>query len=234
VQLAACHRLAEHFGWCGTNLGTHFSARVPGEPDHFLLKPVDLWFDEVTASSLVKVDTKGNKLNDVPYRVNGAGVALHGGCYLARPDVNGVLHTHSDAGVALSALECGLLPLSMAAVRFHKRIGYYDFRGPGDNMDDRQRLGDSLGSHNALIMRNHGLITVGRDIGEAFVVMCVLEQACVTQLKAMQTGAKLSMPSDVVLDPMATKRDGMNERNNDVNWRMFLRMADRLDPSFRE
>jgi ribulose-5-phosphate 4-epimerase/fuculose-1-phosphate aldolase len=234
VELAACYRLAHHYGWQGTNFGTHFSARVPGEPEHFLLNPVGLLFDEVTASSLIKVDAKGNKLNDSPYRVNNAGVALHGGCYMARPDVMGVLHTHTDSGVALSMLECGLLPVSMAAVRFHKRVGYYDFRGPGDNMSDRDRLGESLGPHMALIMRNHGLIAVGRTIGEAFVVMCVLEQACSSQLLAMQTGAKLLVPDDTIVDPMAAKRDGMNDRNNDGNWQTMMRLADRLDPGYRQ
>ena len=234
VELAACYRLANHFGWDGTNFGTHFSARIPGEPDNFLLKPVDLWFDEVTASSLIKVDVRGNKLNDSPYRVNNAGIALHGGCYMARPEINGVLHTHTDAGVALSMLECGLLPLSMSAIRFYKRIGYFDFKGPGDNMSDRDRLAESLGQHMALIMRNHGLISVGRTIGEAFVVMAVLEQSCTTQLKAMQTGAKITQPDDTILEPMGAKRDGMNERNNDTNWRTMLRLANRIDPSYRE
>ncbi len=234
VELAATHRLAHYYNWIGTNFGTHFSARIPGEPEHFLLKPVDLTFDEINASSLIKVDMKGTKLTESPYRVNNAGVALHGGCYQARPDVMSVLHTHTDTGVALSMLECGLLPVSMAAVRFHKRIGYYDFKGPGDNMSDRQRLGESLGEHMALIMRNHGLISVGRSIGEAFVVMCVLEQACSSQLKAMQTGAKMLIPDETILDPMASKRDGMNDRNNDGNWATMMRLADRLDSSFRE
>jgi ribulose-5-phosphate 4-epimerase/fuculose-1-phosphate aldolase len=234
VQLAACYRLAHHFGWQGTNFGTHLSARVPGEPDHFLLMPVGLWFDEITASSLIKVDMSGKKLNDSPYRVNGGGAALHGGCYLARPEVMSVVHTHTEAGVALSMLECGLLPVSMAAVRFHKRVGCYEFKGPGDNMGDRARLADSLGPHMALIMRNHGLLSVGRTIGEAFVVMCVLEQACSSQLRAMQTGAKLMVPDDAIVDPMAVKRDGMNDRNNDLNWQTLMRLADRLDPSYRQ
>jgi ribulose-5-phosphate 4-epimerase/fuculose-1-phosphate aldolase len=234
VELAACYRLAHHYGWDGLNFGTHFSARVPGEPEHFLLNPVSVMFDEITASSLIKVDMKGNKLNESPYRLNNAGVALHGGCYMARPDVMGVLHTHTENGVALSMLECGLLPVSMAAVRFHKRIGYYDFKGPGDNMSDRDRLGESLGPHMALIMRNHGLISVGRSVGEAFVVMSVLELAAASQLKAMQTGAKVLVPEDRIVDPMAAKRDGMNERNNDMNWQTLMRLADRLDPGYRQ
>jgi len=234
VQLAACYRLGHHFGWQGTNFGTHLSARVPDEPGHFLLMPVGLWFDEITASSLIKVDMSGKKLNDSPYRVNGGGAALHGGCYLARPEVMAVVHTHTEAGVALSMLECGLLPVSMAAVRFHKRIGYYEFKGPGDNMGDRARLADSLGPHMALIMRNHGLLSVGGTIGEAFVVMCVLEQACSSQLRAMQTGAKLMVPDEEIVDPMAVKRDGMNARNNDMNWQTLMRLADRIDPSYRQ
>jgi ribulose-5-phosphate 4-epimerase/fuculose-1-phosphate aldolase len=145
-----------------------------------------------------------------------------------------VVHTHTEAGVALSMLECGLLPVSMAAVRFHKRVGYYEFKGPGDNMGDRARLADSLGPHMALIMRNHGLLSVGATIGEAFVVMCVLEQACSSQLRAMQTGAKLMVPDEEIVDPMAVKRDGMNARNNDMNWQTLMRLADRIDPSYRQ
>jgi ribulose-5-phosphate 4-epimerase/fuculose-1-phosphate aldolase len=234
VELAACYRLAHHFGWAGTNFGTHLSARVPGEPEHFLLNPVSLMFDEITASSLIKIDMDGNKLTDSPYRLNNAGITLHGGVYQARPDVMGVMHTHTESGVAMSMLECGLLPVSMAAIRFYKRIGYFEFTGPGDTMTNRESLAQALGPHLAVIMKNHGLITVGRTIGESLVVMIVLEQAIGAQLRAMSTGAKLDIPSDALLDITADKREGRNERNNDMNWQTMMRLADKLDPSYRQ
>jgi ribulose-5-phosphate 4-epimerase/fuculose-1-phosphate aldolase len=234
IELAACYRLAAHFGWAGTNLGTHFSARVPGEGNNFLLNPVGLMFDEITASSLIKVDTDGNKLTESPYRTNRAGVATHGGMYLARSEVNSVFHTHTENGVALSMLECGLLPVSITSMRFYKRIGYYDFKGPGENRGERGALAAALGPYYALVMRNHGLLTVGRSIGEGMVVMMSLEQAIAAQLKAMSTGGKLMIPDESLLDKTATRRDQMNEENNDMNWRTFFRLADRIDPSYRE
>ena len=191
-------------------------------------------FDEITASSLIKVDMDGNKLNESPYRLNGAGITLHGGVYQARPDVMGVLHTHTETGVAISMMECGLLPVSMAAIRFHKRIGYFEFTGPGDAMTNRETLANALGPHMAVIMRNHGLISVGRTIGELMVVMIVLEQAISAQLRAMATGAKILIPDESLLDHTADKRDGRNERNNDRNWVTLMRLADKIDPSYRQ
>jgi ribulose-5-phosphate 4-epimerase/fuculose-1-phosphate aldolase len=234
IELAACYRLAAHFGWAGTNLGTHFSARVPGEGERFLLNPVGLMFDEITASSLIKVDPDGNKHNDSPYRVNRAGIAIHGGMYRARQDVNAVLHTHTENGTAISILECGLLPVSITAMRFYQRIGYYDFKGPGENREERGAMAAALGPHYALIMRNHGLLAVGRTIGESMIVMMSLEQAIASQLKAMSTGAKLIIPDEALLAKTAARRDQMNEQNNDLNWQSFFRLADRIDPSFRE
>jgi ribulose-5-phosphate 4-epimerase/fuculose-1-phosphate aldolase len=234
VELAACYRLAAHFGWAGTNLGTHLSARVPGEGDSFLLNPVGLMFDEINASSLIKVDPDGNKLTESPYRVNRAGVAIHGGMYLARKDVNGVLHTHTENGTAISMLECGLLPVSITAMRFYKRIGYYDFKRPGENRNERGAMAEALGPHYALIMRNHGLLSVGRTIGESMIVMMSLEQAIASQLKAMSSGAKVVVPDEALLEKTASRRDQMNEQNNDLNWQTFFRLAERIDPLFRE
>ena len=226
--------LAAHFGWAGTNLGTHFSARVPGEGTNFLLNPVGLMFDEITASSFIKVSPDGSKLDESPYRVNRAGIAIHGGMYLAREDVNAVLHTHTENGVAISMLECGLLPVSITAMRFYKRIGYYDFKGPGENRDERGAMAAALGAHYALIMRNHGLLTVGRTMGKSMIVMMGLEQSIAAQLKAMATGAKVIIPDETLLDKTANRRDQMNEQNNDLNWQTFFQLADRIDPSFRE
>ena len=235
VELAACYRLAHHFGWAGTNFGTHLSARVPGEPEHFLLNPVGLMFDEINASSLIKVDMEGKKLSDSPYRLNNAGITLHGGVYLGRPDVMGVLHTHTETGVAFSMLKCGLLPGSLTAVRFYNRLGYFQFTGPGDELSNRKSLADALGPHMAVVLKNHGLISVGRTIGESMVVMIVLEQSIAAQMRAMATGGELDIPDDEeLLERTAKKRDGMNDRNNDGNWQTLLRLADKLDPSYRQ
>jgi ribulose-5-phosphate 4-epimerase/fuculose-1-phosphate aldolase len=233
VELAACYRLTEHYGYASP-LGTHLSARVPDEPDHFLLNPVGLLFDEMTASSFIKVDMEGNKLTESPYRVNGAGVEIHGAAYEARPDVMAALHTHTENGVAISMMECGLLSLSQTAMRFHKRIAYHDFAGPADAFDERERMGRDLGPHMAMIMKNHGLLIVGRTVGEAFVVMLSLEGTIASQLTAQQTGVRLNTLEDALCDQYAANRDGKNERNNDLNWQTFMRQADRLDPSYRE
>jgi ribulose-5-phosphate 4-epimerase/fuculose-1-phosphate aldolase len=237
VELAACYRLAHHFGWAGTNFGTHLSARVPSEPDHFLLNPVGLMFNEISASSLIKVDMDGKKLNDSPYRVNSAGITLHSGVYLGRADVNAVVHTHTKTGVAFSMLECGLLPLSTSAMRFHKRLGYWQYTGAGDDPNNRKSLAAGLGPHMAVVMKNHGLISVGRTVGESMVVMIVLEQAIEAQLMAMSTGAKLSIPDDEdLLDRTADKTQARIARNNsnDGNWQTLVRLADSLDPSYRQ
>ena len=234
VELAACYRLAHHFGWAGTNFGTHLSARVPGEPDHFLLNPVSLMFDEINASSLIKVDMDGNKLTESPYRCNNAGITLHGGIYQGRPDVMAAVHTHTQTGVAFSMLDCELLPASMSAMRFYKRIGYFEYTGPGDARSNRDPLAEALGPHMAVVMKNHGLMSVGRTIGESMVVMIVLEQAINAQLRAMSTGAKIVVPDAALAERAAGKRDGMNDRNNDMNWQTLLRLADKIDPSYRQ
>jgi ribulose-5-phosphate 4-epimerase/fuculose-1-phosphate aldolase len=233
VELAACYRLTHHFGWAA-QLGTHLSARIPDEPEHFLLNPVGLLFDEITASSLVKVDMNGKKLSESPYRVNYAGVEIHGAAYEARPDVMSALHTHTKTGVAISMIEDGVVSLSQTSMRFHKRISYHDFAGPADAMDDRQRMGRDLGQNWAMIMRNHGLLVCGRNVGEAFVVMTALEGVIEAQLLAMSTGAKLTPLDDALCDAAALNRDGKNERNNADNWVTFMRLADRLDPSYRD
>ena len=232
VQLAACYRLTDHFGF-GSAVGTHLSARVPDEPGNFLLNPVGLMFEEITASSLVKVDMNGRKLTESAYRVNGAGVTIHGGIYEARPELMSVLHTHTENGIAISMMECGLLTLSQTAMRFHKRIAYHDFAGPADAMDDRERLGRDMGPHFAMIMRNHGLLTAGRSVGEAFITMIVLEQTIAAQLKAMRTGAKLIPLDEDLCDRAAVNRDFKNERGNDEVWEALMRKADRLDSSYR-
>jgi ribulose-5-phosphate 4-epimerase/fuculose-1-phosphate aldolase len=234
VELACCYRLMHHFGWSGTNFGTHLSARVPGETEHMLLNPVSVKFDQITASSLIKLHLDGKRLTESPYRVNGAGIAFHGGVYWHRPDAMGALHSHSESGVAISMLKCGLQFTSLTSARFFNRIGYYDFKGPGDNKEERVHLAKALGPHLALIMRNHGLLTVGRTIGEAMVVMVVLEQVIATQLRAMATGAELLYPSEEIMEKCARDRDARSDRNNKRDWESLMEQVDRIDPSYRD
>lgn len=233
VELAACYRLVAHNKW-NSALGTHISARVPGEEKCFLLNPVGLMFHEVTASSLIKTDWDGNVLNDTPFRLNPGGHAIHSGVYMARPELVSALHTHTENGMAISVLKCGLMPITQVAMRFHKRVAYHDYFGQAGAMDERERIGADLGPHLVMIMRNHGLLTVGRTIGEAFVIHYVLEAAIAAQLQAMRSGGEIIVPPEEICDQAALNREGRNSRTNDENWKGFLRIADRLDPSYRD
>jgi ribulose-5-phosphate 4-epimerase/fuculose-1-phosphate aldolase len=233
VELAACYRLVSHLGW-NDGLGTHIAARVPGEKERFLLNPVGLMFHEITASSLIKVDMDGTVRNETEFRVNSGGLAIHGAVFQARPEVNASLHTHTEAGMAISVLDCGLLPITPLAMRFHKRLAFHDYYGQAGQFDDRERIGDDLGPHYAMIMKNHGLLTVGRDMGEAFIGMCALESAIKAQLRALSTGIKIIVPSEEVCDRAANQRQNMNARSYAEGWKGWMRLADQLDASFRE
>jgi ribulose-5-phosphate 4-epimerase/fuculose-1-phosphate aldolase len=233
VDLAAMFRLAHMQGWC-EDTANHISARVPDESDHFLINPWGLFFEEITASSLLKIDMDGNVISDSPFEYHTGGHAIHSGVYLKRPDVVSVFHTHSRTGVAISMLKDGLKTLSIGAVRFHKRLAYHDFAGPAGIMDDRERIGTDLGPHQAMVLRNHGLLTAGRSIGEAFIVMARLEQAISAQLLAAGTGDELTYPPMDVCDESAVNRDKKNDRHNDEAWQAWKRRADRLDPSYRD
>jgi ribulose-5-phosphate 4-epimerase/fuculose-1-phosphate aldolase len=192
VQLAAAYRIADHLGWSEL-IYTHISLRVPGPEHHFLINPYGLRFDEVTASNLVKIDLQGNAVGEQAYGANKAGFVIHGAIHQARADAQCVFHTHTLAGMAISAQEDGLLPVHMYSHNFYGRLAYHDFEGPSMRMDEQQRLVASLGAQPALILRNHGLLTVGRTVPEAFVRMWRLERASQIQLAAQ--GARLRLPS---------------------------------------
>jgi ribulose-5-phosphate 4-epimerase/fuculose-1-phosphate aldolase len=192
VQLAAAYRIADHLGWSEL-IYTHISLRVPGPEHHFLINPYGLRFDEVTASNLVKIDLQGNAVGEQAYGANKAGFVIHGAIHQARADAQCVFHTHTLAGMAISAQEDGLLPVHMYSHNFYGRLAYHDFEGPSMRMDEQQRLVASLGAQPALILRNHGLLTVGRTVPEAFVRMWRLERASQIQLTAQ--GARLRLPS---------------------------------------
>lgn len=197
-DLAALYRITDMYGWTDT-IDTHMTVRIPGEPKCFLINNYGDLFHEITASSLVKIDQEGNKLEDTPFSVNAAGFIIHSAIHMARPDAACVWHMHTLAGMAVSAQENGLLPVHMYSHNFYKRLSYHDFEGPSMRLDERARLVSSLGRENqALILRNHGLLTVGRTIPEAFIRFWRLNRACEIQLAAQ--AAKLRLPSAEVCE----------------------------------
>ena len=237
VDLAACYRLIAHFGWDDLVL-THNSARVPGTTDQMLINPSGLMFDEITASNLLKVDIEdGHLIEPSEHEPINAGVVIHGAIYLARPDVQCVVHTHTEGDIAVGALEEGLLPLSQWAMRFYNRLGYHDYEGVSLDMDERERLAHSIGRHPVLVLRNHGLLATGRNVAEAFSSTYHFERSAEAQLKiqaAVAAGAKMVVPSPDTCERQAAQFQGnMPRLQGQREWPALLRLCDRLDPSYR-
>ena len=199
LDLAACYRLVDAYGMSDL-IYNHITARVPGT-DHLLINLYGLLYKEITASSLVKIDVEGRIIAkpDTDYGINVSGYVIHGAIHKARADVACVLHTHTRAGMAVSAMKCGLLPMSQTSIRFVGHIGYHDYEGPAIDLDERERLVHDLGPHDAMIMRNHGLLTCGATVQQAFNTMYQLEMSCRAQVEAMAAGAGLTMPGENVL-----------------------------------
>jgi ribulose-5-phosphate 4-epimerase/fuculose-1-phosphate aldolase len=234
VDLAACYRLVAMYGWDDL-VFTHISARVPGPDEHFLINAYGLLFEEMTASSLVKVDLKGNLVLDSPYIINPAGFTIHSAVHEARPDVSCVLHTHTRAGVAVSAQAAGLLPISQASLIPLISIGYHDYEGVALNPEEKPRLVADLGLHSNLILRNHGLLTAAATIPDAFLMMYILETACQTQLLAQSTGALLTTIDERIINGIAAQAEQVTKGlGGRLAWPGLLRKLDRRDPSYRE
>ncbi len=240
VQLAAAYRMVDHFGWSEL-IWTHNTVRVPGAEDHFLINPYGLRFDEVTASNLVKVDHAGNIIGNPEQEINPAGFVIHSAIHMARPDVRCVMHTHTTAGMAVAALEEGLLPISMYALGYYERVAYHDFEGPSLELDERARLAANLGEKNLLVLKTHGLLACGETVAQAFVRLFRLERACQVQLAAQATGAKLAIPSRSVCELSAKLSDdflvaegdkGYSKKPN-PEFAAMMRLMDRKDPSYR-
>lgn len=235
VDLAAAYRLVSRYGWEDL-VFTHISARVPGTEDHFLINPYGLFFDEITASSLVKIDQQGNKLEDSPFPVNQAGFVIHSAIHAARHDAKCVLHTHTLNGVAVATQRAGLLPISQHSLFVLHSLGYHDFEGPALDDDEKPRLAADLGDNRCLILRNHGLLTVGETVADAFVAMYYLEASCAIQVRAQSGGGELiPVPKDVMAKGYAQatasqRRQGGQGR---LVWPGLLRRLDRIDPTFR-
>ncbi len=236
VDLAAAYRLIAHLQM-DDSIYTHISAKAPGG-EHFLLNSYGKRFAEVKASELVTVDIDGRVVDDpLGHGINAAGFTIHSAVHAARPDVGCVLHTHTVAGVALSCLEEGLLPLNQWALQFHDRLAYHDFEGIALDLDERERLVADLGGAKAMVLRNHGLMTCGRSVGEAFVLMHNLERAARAQIAALSTGRPLRLPSRAVADLTARQYETWGDVHagsglEDPEWDAFLRLARTVAPDF--
>src|SRR4051794_136556 len=240
VQLAAAYRIIDHMGWSEL-IWTHTTVRVPGPEHHFLINPYGLRFDEVRASNLVKIDMDGAIIGDQRQEINPAGFVIHSAIHMTRPDVRCIMHTHTVAGMAVAALETGLLPISMYALGYFERVGYHDFEGPSLDLEERQRLAANLGDKNVLILRTHGLLTCGETVAQAFVRMYRLERACQVQLAAQATGSRLIIPPRDVCEVSAERSDEFlateggkgYSRVANPEFDALMRLMDRKDPSYR-
>ena len=233
VDLAACYRLVAMFGWDDL-IFTHVSARLPGSEHHFLINPYGLMFSEITASSLVKVDLRGNKVVDSPYEINPAGFTIHSAVHAAREDANCVLHVHSINGVAVSAQQDGVLPLSQHSIFVLSSLAYHDYEGVALQEDEKPRLVGDLGEKRFLMLRNHGLLTVGRSVAEAFVAMYFFETTCMIQVRAMSGGQPLRRISQQIIDAAPTQWEQVTRgAGGGLAWPALLRKLDRADSSYR-
>jgi ribulose-5-phosphate 4-epimerase/fuculose-1-phosphate aldolase len=234
VDLAACYRLVAMFHWDDL-IFTHISARLPGSEHHFLINPYGMMFDEITASSLVKVNLHGRKVAPSPHEINPAGFTIHSAIHGAREDAACVLHVHSVNGVAVSAQRDGLLPLSQHSIFVLSSLAYHDYEGVALNHDERPRLVRDLGDRRFLMLRNHGLLTVGRSVADAFVAMYFFETACMMQVRAQCGGGKLRLISSNIVDRAPEQWERVTHgAGSNLVWPALLRKLDRTDRSFRE
>ena len=236
VQLAAAYRLVEHFGWSELIYG-HLTARVPGTEVQFLINPWGLNFDEITASNLVKIDTEGNPIGPQKQPINYAGFIIHSAVHMTRAaESHVVMHTHTVAGMAVAALADGLLPISMFATAFHDNIGYHTYEGASLYPDERERFVMSLGTAKAMILRNHGLLVVGRTVPECFLRLYRLERACQVQIAAAAAGRLNEMPPTLAAKSGAdldSFQDLLPEGEGAVEFEALMRKLDRIDPGYR-
>jgi ribulose-5-phosphate 4-epimerase/fuculose-1-phosphate aldolase len=234
VDLAACYRLVALYGWDDL-IFTHISARLPGADHHFLINPYGMTFDEVTASSLVKIDLEGKKLMDSPYEINPAGFTIHSAIHAARDDAKCVLHTHSINGVAVSATKGGVLPVSQQSIFVLSSLGYHDYEGVALLEGEKPRLVRDLGDKSFMMLRNHGLLTAGPTIADAFLLMYIFESACTIQLRAQAASNEL-IPIDqkIVAGAQMAAKQVTRSAGGALAWPALLRKLDRIDRSYRD
>jgi ribulose-5-phosphate 4-epimerase/fuculose-1-phosphate aldolase len=234
VDLAAAYRLVALYGWDDL-IFTHISARVPGDEHHFLLNPYGMMFEEVTASSFVKIDLHGNKVMESPYFINPAGFTIHSAVHEARADALCVMHLHTRNGIAVSAQKDGLLPLSQQAMFALGSLAYHDYEGLALDEQEKPRLVADFGDKKFLILRNHGLLTVGRTVAEAFLLMFLLERACEIQILAQSGGGELSPIPKEIIGRVASQMDAVTiGMGAALTWPGLLRKLDRGDSSYRD
>ena len=234
VDLAAAYRLIAMYGWDDL-IFTHISARIPGDEHHFLINPYGMMFEEITASSLVRVDQEGNKINPDDFDINPAGFTIHSAIHAVRDDATCVMHTHTTAGVAVSAQQDGLLPLSQQSLFPLSNLAYHDYEGVALREDEKSRLQKDLGENNFMILRNHGLLTTGGSVADAFLGMYILQRACEVQIGALSGNRELTpIPAgivDTIRQQAAQVTRGMGGK---LAWPGLLRKLDRDNPGFRD
>ncbi|HEU4697294.1 MAG TPA: class II aldolase/adducin family protein [Sphingomicrobium sp.] len=232
VDLACAYRIVAHYGWDDL-IFTHLSARIPGPEHHFLLNPYNLMFEEVTASSLVKVDANGNPVDPTPFITNPAGFTIHSAIHMAREDAHAVMHLHTPAGQAVSAHADGLLPLTQTAMLIRGDVAFHEYEGVAVDLGERERLVADLGEKNAMILRNHGTLAAGKNVGECFIRLYYLERACQAQIMALSAGDNLNTPPQGAPEITAQQGAvGLPLAANFLAWPALKRKAYRLDPSF--
>jgi ribulose-5-phosphate 4-epimerase/fuculose-1-phosphate aldolase len=232
-QLAACYRMFARREMDDL-IYTHLSARIPGKADRFLFIPFGMLFEEVTASNLLEVDLDGNAISEPGTKVNPAGWVVHSTVYRAVPEAHCVMHLHTVTGTAVSAQECGLLPVNQFGVTYHGAISYHDYDGPGLRPEEQAKFVAALGKNRMMFLRNHGTLTQGRSIAEAFTLMHYLERTCEIQVAA-QAGGKLALPSTAVIDRTVRTAQGVGDRSfGDIGFQALVRKLDREDPSYRQ
>jgi len=235
VDLAAAYRLVAAFHWDDL-VFTHISARVPGVENEFLINPYGLLFDEITASSLIRIDLHGNKLDDSPFHVNPAGFTIHSAVHSARHDAQCVMHTHTLNGTAVSAQKGGVLPLSQQSIFVLSSLAYHDYEGVALREDEKARLVADLGRNNYLMLRNHGLLTLGPTIADAFLAMYLFETVCTIQVRAMAGGTPLVHVAAGIIETAAdqARQATRGVGGGALTWPGLLRRLDRLNPGYQD
>ncbi len=240
LRLAAAYRAVDYFGWSELT-ANHISLRVRDEPAEFLINPYGLLYSEMTASNLVRIDVNGNVLTPTDYPINPAGFNIHAAIHNARDDAHCVLHVHTVSGMAVSCLRDGLLPLTLEGTDFYNRIGYHDFEGPSLEVDERPRLAAALGDNVALVLRNHGLVTIGETVDSAFLRMYRLMLACQVQMQVLMSGQPFTRLSDEVLEKSAQRHEwffrigpgGRTIGHGELDFSAIMRLMAKIDPSYQ-
>ena len=232
-DLAAAYRLVALYGWSDL-IFTHISARIPGPEHQFLINPYGLLFEEVTASSLIRVDQEGNKLQDSPYPVNPAGFTIHSAVHAVRHDAQCVLHTHTRCGVAVAAQKGGVLPISQQSTFVLASLAYHDYEGVAFRAEEKPRLQADLGDRNFLCLRNHGLLTVGRSVADAFLSMYIFESACQIQIAAQAGGELIPVDPAIIAGTAEALKVQTGGLGGAFAWPALIRKLDRVDPGYRQ